>query len=613
MFRDVRACLMVTLLGGLVCVAAPAVAQEAGTQDDTGAQANDSGQADDGAIQIDPLPSLDTAQDPGQADLDEAVSKRIDAKTAAELESVAALLESALSKGLGDENSRFAKQMLGSVQLQLGQGLFGAMMRGAGGNAAAVRLEALELLKKAVENDDQLADAHVLIAQLNSPAVFPDADGALAVRSITKAIKLYEDDPKKQSTMLAMRAGLRDDPEKQIRDLNRALKLDPKNTKAFQARIVLRLGDGQIDKAVADVREILDDQPMNLAIVAAAVEQLMDADRDDEAVELLTEAIEKQASDNDILERLYRIRSRVHTKRLDQESAIADLNKSIELRPGDPRKLIELAQRCLENEDVTSAKGYVQDAINLNPRVADLPETILVQFLIASQEKRIPDAINEVKKLIDFQKDDPQRQAFWQEQLGQLYMVDDRPRQAIDVFEQILEIQPENTNALRSRGDALLAIGEHQTAIRDYEDALKILQTSDTGPAEKLKSTDMVAPDYAGLMNNLAWVLATSPKDDVRDGQRALELARQAARLTDYQKPHILSTLAAAHAESGDIPKAIEYSQAAVDLGAAQENDQLEQLQEELDSYRAGEPWREKQETEENEKPILSAEDLIDI
>ena len=29
----------------------------------------------------------------------------------------------------------------------------------------------------------------------------------------------------------------------------------------------------------------------------------------------------------------------------------------------------------------------------------------------------------------------------------------------------------------------------------------------------------------AGLLNNLSWVLSTSPKDDIRDGKRSIELA----------------------------------------------------------------------------------------
>ena len=76
--------------------------------------------------------------------------------------------------------------------------------------------------------------------------------------------------------------------------------------------------------------------------------------------------------------------------------------------------------------------------------------------------------------------------------------------------------------------------------------------------------------------------------------------------------PHILSTLAAAHAENGNMEKAIQWSTKAVELGREEDNEQLEQLEQELESYKAGKPWREKQETQENAAPIISADDLID-
>ena len=89
-----------------------------------------------------------------------------------------------------------------------------------------------------------------------------------------------------------------------------------------------------------------------------------------------------------------------------------------------------------------------------------------------------------------------------------------------------------------------------------------------------------------------------------------------AAELSDFNEAHILSTLAAAYAEVGDFPKAIEWSTKSVDLGSGTEEEeehaQLDQLKKELDSYKAGKAWREKQETEENTVPILSPEDLID-
>ncbi len=50
--------------------------------------------------------------------------------------------------------------------------------------------------------------------------------------------------------------------------------------------------------------------------------------------------------------------------------------------------------------------------------------------------------------------------------------------------------------------------------------------------------------------NNLAWLLATSPSADLRDGERAVTLAQPLAVL--YESWGYLDTLAAAQAEAGD-------------------------------------------------------------
>jgi Tfp pilus assembly protein PilF len=143
----------------------------------------------------------------------------------------------------------------------------------------------------------------------------------------------------------------------------------------------------------------------------------------------------------------------------------------------------------------------------------------------------------------------------------------------------VIELDPDNYRALRFRGDAYLRIGKHAEAVADFDKALKLRDDDD------------------GLLNNFAWVLATSPKDDVRDGKRALDLATKAAEKTTYNVPHILSTLAAAYAETGDFETAKKWSQKAVELGEDEET--KKQLSAELKSYEEGKPVRELQEDED--------------
>ena len=67
-------------------------------------------------------------------------------------------------------------------------------------------------------------------------------------------------------------------------------------------------------------------------------------------------------------------------------------------------------------------------------------------------------------------------------------------------------------------------------------------------------------------------------------------MATEACKLSDYKATYILSTLAAAYAETGDFPAAIKWSTKAVELGDKPER---EELKKELASYQARKPWRE--------------------
>jgi hypothetical protein len=100
------------------------------------------------------------------------------------------------------------------------------------------------------------------------------------------------------------------------------------------------------------------------------------------------------------------------------------------------------------------------------------------------------------------------------------------------------------------------------------------------------------------VLNNLAWLLATSPGDDARDGKRAVELATKDCEVTEWEEAHIISTLADAYAEIGDFDNARTYSKQAVEDGTGSEQ-VTEQLAAELESYEAAAPWRERQTMEE--------------
>jgi tetratricopeptide (TPR) repeat protein len=92
----------------------------------------------------------------------------------------------------------------------------------------------------------------------------------------------------------------------------------------------------------------------------------------------------------------------------------------------------------------------------------------------------------------------------------------------------------------------------------------------------------------------IAWMMAASPDAAVRNGTKAVELARQTDQLSGGKNPMMAGTLAAAYAEAGKFDDAIATAQRALQLANGQKNDALAAtLQQEIKLYEAGTPLRE--------------------
>jgi len=95
--------------------------------------------------------------------------------------------------------------------------------------------------------------------------------------------------------------------------------------------------------------------------------------------------------------------------------------------------------------------------------------------------------------------------------------------------------------------------------------------------------------DLLGATNQLAWLLAVSPTEDLRNGREAKELAT--AAYAKYKRYEILDTLAAAHADCGEFDLAIKYQERVV-KAARKKDKRLEEYQKRLKLYQSGRPFR---------------------
>ena len=148
--------------------------------------------------------------------------------------------------------------------------------------------------------------------------------------------------------------------------------------------------------------------------------------------------------------------------------------------------------------------------------------------------------------------------------------------EAIAHYQAALEIQPNHAGTHCSWAVALGALGRSAEAVPHYRAALRL------------------DPGLTIALNNLAWILATHPQPEIRNGGDAVRLAERACRATEYRVAIYVGTLAAAYAEAGRFDEAAAAAQKAQALAAAagqidlaKKNAQL------LELYRARRPYRE--------------------
>ncbi|MBN1393522.1 MAG: tetratricopeptide repeat protein [Pirellulales bacterium] len=468
------------------------------------------------------------AAEEGREDLNKAMEAKLTADSIDDLNEVVRLIESALEKGLDEANAAFAKKLLASTFFLRAQDKINNIMVG------IASME--EFHQRRLSALEDLRKAVKL--DPNQPQAYlkiarlqllPGGEGAKAAReALDKALALHFDNPPERAEALVLRANLQEAPEKKLADLDEAVRLAPHAAAAVRARGLALADMDKLEAALADLDKAIALDPNDVPTYESKALVLAELKKYDDALAVLDKALVVKPDNAAVL----LLRSEVNRKAGKMEQALADVEKVLQIKPG-------------------------------------LVAALRARALLLAEEERFAEAILELEKL----KENDPSDLLTLLQLGLFYNADKQSDKAVECFSAILSVDANLWQALRGRGDAYLNLGKHAEAVADYEKALKL------------------EPDDPGILNNLAWVLATSPDDKIRDGKRAVELAAKACKATDYKLPHILSTLAAACAEGGDFDSAVKWSAKAVELDEKHEHGDA--LKKELESYKAKKPWRE--------------------
>jgi tetratricopeptide (TPR) repeat protein len=191
--------------------------------------------------------------------------------------------------------------------------------------------------------------------------------------------------------------------------------------------------------------------------------------------------------------------------------------------------------------------------------------------------------------------------------LGNALFLQGEVNQALAHYEEVLQLQPNNDKAQNSLGLALLSQGKVDQAVAHFEKSL-IIRPNSPGVHNNLafallsqnkvdqamvhyQEAIRLNPNYPQALDGLARLLAMARNPKFRDGATAVQMAERANQLTGYRQPEMLDTLAAAYAEAGHFPEAIQTSQKALDLAYSADMSELaKEIESRMRLYQAGRP-----------------------
>ncbi|MCX7872209.1 MAG: tetratricopeptide repeat protein [Verrucomicrobiae bacterium] len=206
----------------------------------------------------------------------------------------------------------------------------------------------------------------------------------------------------------------------------------------------------------------------------------------------------------------------------------------------------------------SEAKEHFLDAIRIYPKFI---EARINLGMVLEREGDISGAYEQYRTVVDMRHDI----AFAWKSLARVASQIGKNEEALDATLKAIELNPSSDPELYfMAGYISFLLSNPSQAIKYYRKSLE------------LNSKQPI------VLNNLAWLLATLPEDELRKGQEAVSLALKANELTGGRSVIINGTLAAAYAEAGEFDKAVETAKKAIELAIAVNDKQFEEKNREL-------------------------------
>jgi len=385
-----------------------------------------------------------------------------------------------------------------------------------------------------------------------------------------------------------------------IPEWTKALAMEPNDAHTLNNYGQTLARSGATDRAIAEFRKSIAVKPEypeaenNLAFVLAG------AGRPGEAIEHYRMAIEEKPAYAEAHSNL----GHVLTEQGNLDGAVEQFQQALTINPDYAAAHNGLGFALASANRLDGAADEYRRAIEADPKYADAYNNLGV---VMARQRRIDEAIEDFNKAIEL---DPACVGA-ESNLGHAMLAKDRVDEAIPHLARAVGANSNSAELHSDLGAALAQRGRLDEAIPEFERALQISPNmvraqSHLGMAFVMKgrAAEGLAqwrkvlqeePDNPRVLNDAAWLLATSPEGSLRNGKEAVELARHAVQVTSAKEPSVLGTLAAAYGETGEFDKAIEVEQQARDLAKQQgEPDLAAEFSRRMALLQAHTPIREK-------------------
>lgn len=324
----------------------------------------------------------------------------------------------------------------------------------------------------------------------------------------------------------------------------------------------------------------------------------------------------------------------------DLDRALSEYHAAVEADPESPKAHYNLGAVMLEKGDPARARAHLERAVELDPDYRDAHVNLAGMFAEAGEWRRAAEHYGEATRidpldyaarvgravalaregrkelaaeelrglLAEAPESLPEVRARAHLELAALAEEAEDPAAAARHYRATVELDPARLPGHLGLARSLARSGELAAATDAYERAIALdpsdldarfgramalLLGGDPARARAALEEDLESlPEAVPLTHLLARLLATAPDPSVRDGVRAVELARkvfQKAPGMDHAE-----TLAMAHAEAGDFQRAVEWQGRVLERARTQgaPAQVLESLRRRLERYRRGEPER---------------------